>query len=184
MSIVTGTGDGGESGVLGGGRVPKDDARLEAYGTVDELGAAIGTARSTPGVPSAVDQELESIGHWLFDLGCDLATPGADDAKELRLPAARAPRLREWVEAYESTLPPLRNFVLPGGTPAAAALHWARTVCRRAERRVVTMRRETGEGTVAIVFLNRLSDLLFVHARAANHEAGVPDVEWRKDDAP
>ncbi len=182
MSIVTGTGDQGESGILGGSRVPKDDLRLEAYGTVDELGAAVALARATNGVPTRVDEQLERIAHWLFDLGCDLATVGNDDAKELRLGASRADELEQWVHGFEAELPALKNFVLPGGTPAAAALHLARTVCRRGERRVVSLYRSTGEASVGLVFLNRLSDLLFVHARAANHDAGAPDIEWRKVD--
>jgi len=180
MSIVTGTGDQGDSGVLGGGRLPKDDTRLEAYGTVDELGAAMGVARATPGIPDTVDRQLEQIGHWLFDLGCDLATPGDDNEKDLRLESGRSAQLEAWVHEFEAKLPALRNFVISGGSAASAALHLARTMCRRAERRVVSLCRATGEAKRGLIFLNRLSDLLFVHARAANQEAGRDDVEWRK----
>jgi len=182
MSIATGTGDRGDSGLLGGTRVPKDDIRLEAYGTLDELNASIGAALAQ-GLPGEVATQLGRISHWLFDLGADLATPGAGSATlPLRLGDERARTLTEWIHALEAELPPLRAFILPGGTAAASALHVARTVCRRAERRVVTLMRDTGgEGKVGLVFLNRLGDLLFLHARAANRAAGQGDVEWRSE---
>jgi cob(I)alamin adenosyltransferase len=184
MSIATGTGDRGDSGLIGGARVPKDDIRLEAYGTVDELNAAI-SAAIAHGLPAESATQLERISHWLFDLGADLATPGSDTGSgspgkpALRLGDERARTLTEWIHALEAVLPPLRAFILPGGSPAAAALHVARTVCRRAERRVVTLLRATGDGRTGLVFLNRLGDLLFLHARAANRAAGQDDVEWR-----
>jgi len=182
MSIATGTGDRGDSGLLGGARVPKDDPRLEAYGTLDELNAAVGAALAH-GLPGEIAAQLERVSHWLFDLGADLATPGSGSGKTpLRLGEERARTVTEWIHGLEDELPPLRAFILPGGSPAAAALHVARTVCRRAERRVVTLMRATGgEGKVGLVFLNRLGDLLFLHARAANRAAGRGDVEWRSE---
>lgn len=176
MAINTGTGDGGESGLIGGQRVLKDDPRLEAYGTVDELNAAIGWLRTV--APASLDAELQTISEWLFALGSDLATPEAA-RRAIILPAEATLRLDAWIARDEAYLPPLRRFILPGGCPAAAACHLARTICRRAERHVVTLHRVCGEGRAAIVFLNRLSDLLFLYARRANHEAQVQDVEWR-----
>lgn len=183
MSIATGTGDRGDSGLIGGARVPKDHVRLEAYGTLDELNAAIGAALAQP-LPAETAGQLAQISHWLFDLGADLATPGAGSGKTpLRLAESRSATLTSWIHELEAELPPLRAFILPGGTAAAAALHLARTVCRRAERCVVTLLRETGgEGKVGLVFLNRLGDLLFLHARAANRAAGQGDVEWKSGD--
>ena len=180
MSISTGTGDQGESGLFRGGRVPKDHVRLEAYGMVDELNAVLGVARAA-GLSAEIDAELAEVSAWLFDLGADLATPGAGQEGELalRLGQDRIDALDAWIHRDEAALPALKSFILPGGSPAAAALHLARTVCRHAERRVVTLKRETGEAALAVVFLNRLGDLLFLWARRANREAGVDDVEWR-----
>ena len=180
MSIATGTGDQGESGLLGGTRVPKDAARLEAYGTLDELNASIGVALAQK-PPAEVTRQLELISHWLFDLGTDFATPGAGltDDSPLRIEQPHVDTLTGWIHQFEEELPPLRAFILPGGTPAAATLHLARTICRRTERHVVTLARESGEGKAGMIFLNRLSDLLFLHARAANVEAGCGDVEWK-----
>ncbi|MGE3166080.1 MAG: cob(I)yrinic acid a,c-diamide adenosyltransferase [Planctomycetota bacterium] len=178
MSITTGKGDGGQSSYIGGDRSFKDEARFEAYGTVDELSAAIGTLRCCP-LPDPIDEELRTITEWLFSMGADLATPGAGrEGKATLLPPASNDTLLAWIHREEADLPPLRHFILPGGSPAAAACHVARTVCRRAERRVVTLMRATGEADRAVIFLNRLSDLLFLYARHANRDAGVPDVEW------
>jgi cob(I)alamin adenosyltransferase len=180
MSIATGTGDQGDSGLLGGDRVPKDDLRLEAYGTLDELNAAIGGAIAHA-PPEAVGEQLELVSHWLFELGTDLATPGvgSDGGPAAKLDEAHTATLTAWIHQLEKELPPLRAFILPGGTEAAAALHIARTICRRAERRVVSLMRATGEGRAGMVFLNRLGDLLFLHARATNIARGRGDVEWR-----
>ncbi len=178
MSISTGTGDQGETGLLGGQRLPKDDLRLEAYGTVDELSATIGLLR-THSWSAQVDDELTTICSWLLRLGSDLAQPGAgvDPNKKALLDPACSDQLTDWVHREEGSLPPLRSFILPGGTETAALCHLARTVCRRAERRVVTLQRDRGEGAAAVVFLNRLSDLLFLYARRANHDAGIADTE-------
>jgi cob(I)alamin adenosyltransferase len=178
--IYTRTGDSGETSLFGGGRVSKDDPRVRAYGTVDELNAVIGVAR-TSGMPQEIDGVLERVQHQLFDLGAELATPDAASAAAGHAPRATA----EWVAAlereidrFEGLLPPLREFVLPGGTAAAAGLHHARTVARRAEREIVRL---AGRGPVnpeLLKYVNRLSDLLFVLARAANHASGQPDVTW------
>ncbi len=176
--IYTKTGDAGDTGLFGGGRVPKDDARVEAYGTVDELNAALGVARL--GSPAEIDVILERLQSLLFELGGDLATP---PSKEKR-PAAVDEEDVRWMEAeidrLEASLEPLKSFILPGGTPSAAALHVARGVCRRAERRLVTLRRvEPETALLHVVFLNRLGDFLFVLARHANHLGGVSDVRWQ-----
>jgi cob(I)alamin adenosyltransferase len=178
--IYTRTGDGGETSLFGGGRVSKDDPRVRAYGTIDELNAVIGVVR-TSGMPQEIDGVLERVQHQLFDLGAELATPDAASAAAGHAPRATA----EWVTAlereidrFEGLLPPLREFVLPGGTAAAAGLHHARTVARRAEREIVRL---AGRGPVnpeLLKYVNRLSDLLFVLARAANHASGRPDVTW------
>jgi len=178
--IYTRTGDAGETGLFGGQRVSKDDARVRAYGTVDEANAAIGVARAAGPAPS-IDAVLERLQHHLFDLGAELATPPAAAAA-----AAHAPRVvPAWVEAlereidrFEDALPPLRTFILPGGTPLAAALHLARTIARRAEREIVSLAAREPVNPDVLRFVNRLSDLLFVLARTANREAGRPDTAW------
>ena len=185
MKIYTKTGDQGETGLFGGPRVSKDDLRIEAYGTVDELNAALGVARAA-GQPPAIDSIVERLQHELFAVGAELATPDAS-ARGLRLiGGVQIEALERDIDAHEATLPPLRQFILPAGSPAAAALHYARTVCRRAERRVVTLTRAPvvppaepiGEEVVS--YLNRVGDLLFVLARAANQTAGVADSPWRR----
>jgi cob(I)alamin adenosyltransferase len=177
MKIYTKTGDAGETGLWGGQRVSKDSARVQAYGTVDECNAAIGVARAS-GVEAGLDAILARIQDQLFVVGADLATPGA---------AANIPRvgpeeiafLERSIDALEEHLEPLKQFILPGGTPAAAQLHLARTICRRAERWVVALSREAPAPNEQVgVYLNRLSDCLFVLARAANARAGVPDTPW------
>lgn len=178
-SIYTKTGDSGETGLFGGGRVGKDDPRVEAYGEVDELNASLGLARSLKLDPE-LDPLVQSIQEQLFTLGAVLATPAGTRAEQ------QIPKLRsEWVQAMEQaidrlepTLPPMASFILPGGTPAASALHVARTVCRRAERRVVPFVRSGKVDMLAVVYLNRLSDLLFMMARWENHRAGVVDTKW------
>jgi cob(I)alamin adenosyltransferase len=181
MKIYTRTGDAGDTGLFGGGRVPKDHPRVAAYGDVDELNSAIGVARATP--PSqAFDPLLESIQRDLFALGGQLATPDpAPVAKALekaQLSDDRIAELEHIMDAADEELTPLRAFVLPAGTPKACALHLARTVCRRAERSVVALARESELPPVFLVYLNRLSDLLFTLARLANHRDGAGDVTW------
>jgi len=179
VKIYTRTGDDGTTGLFGGARVQKDDARVEAYGTVDELNSVIGTARAA-NVPAEVDQVLASVQADLFVVGSELATlPG----KEGKLPmalvgAGSAERLEAAIDEMEKSLPPLTTFILPGGAPGAAALHHARTVCRRAERGVIGLSRSSPVRPEVRIFLNRLSDYLFVAARLSNHAAGAPDVPW------
>ena len=179
MKIYTKTGDAGETGLFGGGRVAKDDERVDAYGEVDELNATLGLARGFQ-MPLDMDALLHRLQDQLFTLGAVLATP-ADTKASAHIPELKA----EWaadmeraIDSFETELPPMTHFVLPGGTQAAAALHLARTVCRRAERRSVPLLREGKIPQAVVVYLNRLSDLLFVMARLANHRAGVPDVKW------
>lgn len=179
MKIYTKTGDAGETGLFGGGRVPKDDERVDAYGEVDELNATLGLARSLS-MPADLDGLLQQLQDQLFTVGAVLATPQGTKA------AAHIPHIKpEWVEAmekaidgFETELPTMTHFILPGGSQASSALHLSRTVCRRAERRVVPLLREGKVSQDVGVFLNRLSDLLFVMARVANHRVGVPDVKW------
>ena len=181
MKIYTRRGDRGETDLLGGPRVAKDHARVEAYGAVDELNAALGAC-----VAALSEGDLRtllcSLQESLFELGGYLASPDPEGrAKGLVAPPldSDVSALESRIDELESELEPLRRFVLPGGTSAAAALHLARTVCRRAERRVVSLQREVPEiAESAVRFLNRLSDLLFVLARVANRRAGVPELEW------
>ena len=170
MKIYTKTGDAGDTSLFGGARVPKDDPRIAAYGTVDELNAFIGLARSTWPV-SPLDEHLGRIQSDLFDVGAHLASPGS--ARFTGADPARSAELEQAIDSMESELPPLRNFILPGGCAAAAQLHVARTVCRRAERLVAALHDEP-----SIVYLNRLSDFLFVAARFANLKNGVGDMPW------
>ena len=183
MKIYTRTGDRGETGLFGGGRVPKNHARVAAYGDVDELNAAIGVARALEPEPFAAGL-LEAVQRDLFAIGGHLASPDPIKVEtalaKAALPGDRIRALEAAIDEAEDALPPLERFVLPGGTPKAAALHVARTVCRRAERSVVGLSREGGAEVPPpiLVYLNRLSDLLFVLARRANAEAGRPDVAW------
>lgn len=178
MPIYTKTGDMGETGLFGGGRVGKDDPRVEAYGEVDELNASLGMARAE-GL-GEMDALAHSIQEQLLVMGSVLATPAGSKAEKA------IPKMRlEWVTAMEQAidaldaeLPPLSQFILPGGCRPAAALQVARAVCRRAERKVVPLVRAGKVESVSVVYLNRLSDLLFMMARAANHRAGVKDVPW------
>jgi cob(I)alamin adenosyltransferase len=181
MKIYTRTGDGGETGLFGGGRVSKDHPRTAAYGEVDELNSAIGVVRAT--APAELfDDLLEGIQRDLFAIGGRLATPAPEKVAEAIakavLPPERAESFERAMDDAEQELPPLRAFVLPGGTPKAAGLHLARTVCRRAERSVVRLARAEEVPPEILVYLNRLSDLLFTLARVANHRAGSGDVTW------
>lgn len=181
MKIYTKTGDTGETALFGGGRVPKDHPRVAAYGDVDELNSVLGLIRATE--PAALfDALLESIQRDLFAIGGHLATP---DPERVRKALEKATLSPERVSDFERTmdeadreLPPLKAFVLPAGTPKASALHLARTVCRRAERSVVHLAHDNDVPELFVVYLNRLSDLLFTLARLANRREGVSDVTW------
>ncbi len=179
--IYTRTGDTGGTALFGGGRVPKDHPRVTAYGDVDELNSALGAARAAD--PDAgFDPLLEQIQRDLFSIGGHLATPQPDKVRAALARADLSPdRIAEFeraIDAADDELPPLKAFILPGGTPQAAALHLARTVCRRAERQVVALSHNEEVPPLFLSYLNRLSDLLFTLARLANHRAGVSDVTW------
>jgi cob(I)alamin adenosyltransferase len=184
MKIYTKTGDRGETGLFGGARVGKDDLRVEAYGSVDELNAALGAARALRPDP-AIDEVLARAQSSLFAVGAELATPRESRAHGAVPPveAAWALELEGAIDRWDAELPPLAAFVLPGGTPAAASLHVARAACRRAERRAVALARSAPVDPEVIVYLNRLSDCLFVAARLANRRAGAAEPTWspRKD---
>ena len=176
MKIYTKTGDAGETGLFGGGRVPKDDPRVRAYGEVDELNATLGFAAALDPAEFASDL-LQAVQRDLLAIGSELATPSPEKARA-KVGAARVQAIEQHIDQYEATLPPLKHFILPGGTPKAAALHLARTTCRRAERAVVALARDQQIDPVIIHYLNRLSDLLFVLARAVNARAGRADIVW------
>jgi cob(I)alamin adenosyltransferase len=174
--IYTRGGDAGETSLGSGERVPKDDARIEAAGDVDELNALLGVAL-TRGAPA---DPLEQVQNDLFDLGADLSVPLGDTKRErLRVTEAQVAWLEERCDEANAELPMLRSFILPGGNEAAALLHLARTVCRRAERRVVTLARREPVTPEARAYLNRLSDLLFILARRANADVGADEPLWK-----
>jgi cob(I)alamin adenosyltransferase len=178
--IYTKTGDDGTTGLFGGIRVRKDDLRIEAYGTVDELNATIGVVR-TCAMPESISEQIASISSVLFTLGADLATP-LDPPPSFEIPRISMEHINElesWIDRFDERLEPLKAFILPGGTPAAAHLHVARTICRRAERCAVGLAAHEDVGSYVVKYLNRLSDYLFTAARAVNAEAGVADVPWR-----
>ena len=175
--IYTRAGDAGETSLGDGARVPKTDLRIEAYGTVDELNSFVGLALAGD-LPDEFRPWLERVQNDLFDLGADLSVPLEDDRRErLRVTTEQVERLEELCDLVNERLEPLKSFVLPGGAEAAARLHVARAVCRRAERLAVALAAEHGVNPAALAYLNRLSDLLFILARAAN--AGSPEPLWR-----
>ena len=174
--IYTRSGDAGETSLGDGSRVPKTSLRIVAYGSVDELNATIGAARATTGEEIAAN--LATIQNDLFDVGADLCVPAADgDDKSLRVTPEQVSWLENTIDTFTDRLEPLTSFVLPGGSPAAAALHQARTVCRRAEIEVLRLAEHETVNDQVIIYLNRLSDLLFVVARSANDD-GRDDVLW------
>ena len=178
MKIYTRTGDAGETSLFDGTRVSKSDARVDAYGEVDELHAWVGLARASR-LDADLDEALVRIQRDLFALGAQLADPAdkiADRVTKATLGDDDVVRLEQLIDRLEAELPPLRRFILAGGSPAGAALHVARTVCRRAERRMVSL--EPRVDQVLVCYVNRLSDLLFVLARVVNHRAGVVETEW------
>jgi cob(I)alamin adenosyltransferase len=179
MKIYTKTGDGGETGLVDGSRIRKDHVRVAAFGDVDELNAAIGVARTHAG--EELSQLLDGAQRDLFAIGAQIADPRAQVAsrkEKAALAAGRIVDLERAIDAREAQMPPLTAFILPGGTPLAASLHVARTVCRRAERSVLALGRTDPVDPLILVYLNRLSDLLFVLARHDNHVAGRPEPKW------
>ena len=173
--IYTRTGDQGQTGLGDGARISKDAARIEAFGTVDELNSVLGIVLSKP-VPDTARAVLTEIQHRLFDLGGELSIPGYS-----LLRADQVEYLEQRLDEMNAELPMLKEFILPGGCEAAAVCHLARTVCRRAERRLITLAGQEDINPVCIQYLNRLSDLLFVMARSLNRAEQRPDVLWRRD---
>lgn len=185
MKIYTRTGDDGETGLFAGGRVGKDDQRVDAYGEVDELNSAIGLVVSAlePAGARELVAKLRAVQNDLFTIGAMLATPEPENPERRnphvpRIADQRIELLERWIDEADAELEPLDHFILPGGSSAGAQLHLARTVCRRAERRVVALARTAKLDHRVIIYLNRLSDLLFTFARLANHRDGVEEVEW------
>lgn len=178
MKIYTKSGDKGQTSVIGA-RVYKDDIRVEAYGTVDELNSFVGQAVSLLDEKLFADlkADLLEVQHELFDCGADLAL-AKQDVRPYRVHVELIERLERWIDRYDAECPELRRFILPGGTAASAALHVCRTVCRRAERTIVTLAREQAINEEVRTYINRLSDFFFVAARVANARAGVGDVEY------
>jgi len=173
--IYTRTGDDGSTGLGDGARVPKESLRVEAYGTVDETNSAIGVVLAVPALPAQISSCLTGVQHDLFDLGGELCIPGTRV-----ITPAHVQRLEAELDGFNEALPPLKDFILPGGGPAAAACHVARTVCRRAERRCWSLARVEPVAPDALKYLNRLSDLLFVLARVLAREARGSEVLWRR----
>ncbi len=185
--VYTRTGDRGTTRLVGGREVDKDDVRIEAYGTVDELNAVVGlvrtwNARSEAACSQVLEDMLDAIQHDLFEVGSDLATRPADRWEGMhRVGQTETARLEEWIDRLNADVGPLKEFILPGGGPVGAFFHQARTVCRRAERRVVTLLREEPEvGRGPLTYLNRLSDFLFVAGRWAARSLGEPEIPWRR----
>lgn len=184
--IYTRTGDRGETGLFGGGRVFKSDPRVEAYGTIDELNAALGQVLSLLDDGDGIAAALAPVQRDLFALGAHLAAPAARGRAAAQLPPLPTPRiaaLEAVIDATMDALPPLTQFILPGGAPAGAALHLARTICRRAERRVVALSTQDAVDPDIVRYLNRLSDMLFVLARLANQQAGRSEATWTAEQA-
>jgi cob(I)alamin adenosyltransferase len=182
--VYTRTGDDGDTRLGGGQKLPKDAVRIDAYGTVDELNSVIGAAIAS-GLDDFLRVQLERIQHELFDLGSDLCIV-EEDKKKITVPGIEKRHvdcLEETIDQLQERLGPLEEFIIPGGSPGAAALHVGRTVCRRAERIVVTLSRDEAIGPFVIQYLNRLSDLLFVMSRHENKARGVGDVYWKREDA-
>lgn len=180
--IYTKTGDKGETSLCDGKRVPKNDTRVESYGSVDELNAHIGFL-TTLNLPTELTDDLYKINFWLFQIGTDLATPinSQLESKIQRLNNESIEFLEKRIDFLTEKLPELKNFILPGGTPEASQFHIARTICRRAERRCVELNHQEEINSNIIVFLNRLSDYLFVASRYVNFSKGVPDLIWKID---
>lgn len=178
--VYTRSGDEGTTSLVGGERVAKDDTRIEAYGTVDELNSALGAALAL-GVAERLNPAVKRIQHELFHLGADLATPEGkrQSLAGPRIAEAHVEALERLIDELNEELGPLENFILPGGSPGAGALHFARTVCRRAERRLVTLAARESVNPLSLRYLNRLSDALFVMARYENHTRGIDDIYWQ-----
>lgn len=178
-TISTRTGDKGTTGLFGGQRVPKCHARLHAYGTVDELNSVLGVVLAEPDLPTVLQNNLEHIQSILFTVGADLATPYDSRLQVARLPAAEVEHLEKHAYELEAELPQLTAFILPGGSRIGALLHQARTTCRAAERWIVDLATEEQVNEQVCIYMNRLSDYLFLAARFANKELNVPETQWK-----
>lgn len=177
-SISTTGGDNGKTSLFGGKRVTKSDIRIHAYGTVDELNAIIGLILAEQDLPEALHTQLHTIQKDLFCLGADLATPLEAEQTVVRMGQLDTSRIEQWGAALEQSLPAMQKFILPGGSRAASLLHQARTVCRRAERWMVHLHENEPINNQALIYINRLSDYLFLLSRTANKTANTPEVEW------
>ena len=178
MKIYTKNGDQGETGLFGGDRVPKDHLRIRAYGTLDELNAALGLVSVAEAASTDLVDRVRRIQCEIFQLGAELATPAGKKVSVALVAGGEVALLENEIDGMEKSLAPLTHFILPGGSPVAASFHLARTICRRAERELVTMHRAEALRPVVLEYVNRLSDYLFVASRFANHEARVSDVLW------
>jgi cob(I)alamin adenosyltransferase len=176
MSIVTKTGDNGETGLFGGQRISKADVRIHAYGTVDELNAILGMVRTENDLSTALSEQLLRIQNVLFRMGADLATPQEGNATPPRIEPEHSAELEGWISALEGSMVMPQYFVLPGGSKAASSLHLARTVCRRAERWTVELGQKEEIGPHVVIYLNRLSDYLFLACLQANLDAGIENI--------
>ena len=179
MKIYTRTGDDGSTGLYGGGRVAKCDPRIEAFGAVDELNAQLGVSRAIC-LPERFDSIIAVLQNRMFDLGAELATPDAESHGTDYLQKSDIALVEQWIDEFEATLAPLQSFILPGGTPAAAVLHLARCICRRAEREMVALAAASPVRPTALQYMNRIGDFLFVLARSANAATSQPDIAWQK----
>ena len=184
MKIYTKTGDDGTTGLFGGDRIHKDHLRIEAYGTVDETNSALGLVRAHSNIHPEnqfLDHLIHTIQSELFILGADLATPSESKVEVPRIKESQINQLEQNIDQLEAKLPPLKHFILPGGSVLASTIHLARTICRRAERQTVRLSHQESINLLTITYLNRLSDLLFVLARWTNHMLGLNEEAWRPD---
>ena len=179
MKIYTRSGDQGSTALFGGGKVSKADARIEAYGSLDELNAVLGMVRATD-VPTQIDAVLAKLQNQFFDLGAELACPDAKEHAAEIIQEKDVSDLETIIDSFEANLDELKTFILPGGCSTAATLHLARCVCRRAERQIIKLNHEASVRETILKYVNRTSDLLFVLARSANASAGIEDTAWRK----
>jgi len=176
MKIYTRTGDKGETGLLGGKRIPKSSVRLHACGSLDELNASLGIVVSDPVLPKPLQQQLLRLERLLFVVGTSVASPEGNRQKLPRITPEDVLRIEEWIDALSKDLPELKNFILPGGSPLGALLHQARAICRRAERWIIALHEKEPVDETVIAFMNRLSDYLFVAARSANKSFGQEEI--------
>jgi cob(I)alamin adenosyltransferase len=178
MKIYTKGGDTGETGLFGGSRVPKDDLRIRAYGTLDELNAVLGVTLAEPGISAEIQNRLLRLQGELFQLGAELATPRGKKISLTLIDLAQVEQMEKEIDEMEALLQPLKSFILPGGGKGGALTHLARTISRRAERELVTLHRAEPVRAAVLQYMNRLSDYLFVTARYLNHTMGIQDIPW------